>query len=83
MGARYQKADVKRTCCRVKPEIRFVEMPPMVYGPRKGWARGYIIICPRCGAKTERSYSLQMAQRAWDEQDLHKEKPDGQISMFG
>lgn len=55
----------------------------MMYGPHKGWARGYIIICPRCGARTERSYSLQMAQRAWDECDLHKEKPDGQISMFG
>lgn len=83
MSAGYQKADVKRKCCRIKPEIRMVNMPPTMYGPEKGWAVGYVIICPRCGARTERSYSLKLAQYAWDECDLYKEKPDSQISMFG
>lgn len=55
----------------------------MTYGPRKGWMTGYIIICPRCGARTNRSYSLRMAEYAWDDSDLYQEKPDGQISMFG
>lgn len=82
MAVRYQKADVKRTCCRIRPEIRMVEMPPMMFGPRKGWAAGYVVICPRCGARTDRNYSLRLAQEAWDEYDLHQERPDDQIAML-